>query len=82
MVEPIYLPRVLFVSAEYEALCRQHLASQTIVTLRGVEPSGKPARCNGVVRSLKPRSVLQPGFPLMITMLETFPGDDVNRDGP
>ena len=73
MAEPIHLPNVLFLRAEDEALCRQHLESKAVLTCAGIGPSGRPATCRGVIRSINSRSVLHPGYPLMVTIVETFP---------
>lgn len=75
--EPAYLSSVLFVRAENEALCRQHLESKAVLTLAGIGPSGRAATCRGVIKSLNSRSVLHTGYPLMVTMVERFPeGED------
>jgi hypothetical protein len=76
MCEPVYLPSVLFVRAENESLCRQHLESRAVLSLSGIGPSGRTATCHGVIRSLDSRSVLHPGYPLMVTMVERFPQDE------
>ena len=73
VAEPVYLPSVVFLKAEDEALCRQHLESRAVLTLAGKGPSGRPVTCRGVIKTLSSRSVLHPGYPLMVTIVETFP---------
>ena len=71
--EPIYLSRVLFTKAENAVLCQDFLESGAVIALTGVGPSGKPASCRGVLKSMNPHSLLHPGYPLMITIVERFP---------
>lgn len=74
--EPIYLSSVLFTKAENAVLCQHLLESGAVMTLTGVGPSGKPASCRGVLKSMNEHSLLHPGYPLMITFVETFPTND------
>jgi hypothetical protein len=80
MTEPFYLTTVLFVPTQDELRCRRHLENASVLTVAGVAASGKPRRCTGIVKSIKRDSVLHPGYPLMITLAESFPdnGSDIH----
>jgi hypothetical protein len=71
--EPIRLSTVLFTKAENAILCQDLLESGAVMTLAGVGPSGKPASCRGAVKSINRHSLLHPGYPVMITIVEKFP---------
>jgi hypothetical protein len=74
MREELYLTCTLFVRAEEEQRCRQHLGAQAVMTVHGVTPSGQRRHVTGMVISIMPGSVLHPGYPVMLAMRERVQG--------
>jgi hypothetical protein len=70
MRDELFLTTPLFVQAEEEHRCEQHLKSGKAFTIGGLAPSGRRRQVTGVVRSIMRGSILHPGYPLMLTIRE------------
>jgi hypothetical protein len=70
MSDALHIPSVLFVAADEERRCREHLLSGKVVTMSGVSASGRPRQMSGVISGIHCRSLLRPGYPLMLTIRE------------
>ena len=70
MSDSLDVPSVLFVAADEEPRCREHLLSGKVVTMSGVSASGRPRQMSGVISAIHCRSLLRPGYPLMLTIRE------------
>jgi hypothetical protein len=70
MSDVLHVPTVLFVAADEELRCRQHLLSGKVVTMSGVSASGRPRQLSGTISSIHRGTLLRPGYPLMLMIRE------------
>ena len=70
MLDELYLITPLYAHGEEELRCSQHLVSGKVLTISGLMPSGKPRQVTGVVKSIRRGTVMHPGYPLMLTIIE------------
>jgi hypothetical protein len=70
MSDVFHVPSVLFVAADEEYRCREHLLSGKVATMSGVSASGRPRHLRGVISGIHRGTLLNPGYPLMLTIRE------------